>query len=553
MSQKKILATALVFLLVLLTNASSLYAQKIYLLAAGTGNDSATRNCVTVGIATFTDLLRDNLPPSQLVIYNAPSSDWKGVDLPLSKNKGIDLVNAIKTCPATEKDALVLFWFGPRGMDNRDFVLLLDSDNKNDKISRTELVRTLQEKQVRLACLITDSARMFRKFPPALKINGCLNTKQITNLMDDLFFKSSGLLDINSTSDKQYSIILDRYGSGMLEIFHELIECHDYKNFNWSDFIDEANRQIAENFPKHHQTITSFSLPNDLYEKMSAAQISSSGANTAAKETANEALSPTRSGAEGSDQARSDQSGNKGQSAIPGYSNRSNRSGRSQRSHGGKSLNHEKISGWQNRWDAYQKDYEKNHLENDAGSYPQNYSFANRLDYNEDSFGGWSAPVYHAEAGDYLLGINGQRIFNYNQFIAAIQSSPSLIYLTFLDRRYGEIYELRTFMGPSGSRIRLGLSVVNDLFGAVRVTGTAFGSPASRCQYRYGYYERRPYPVPVPVPVPDPDPNPPIPVPVPGPQPQPYNPDPTPDPMPDPAPAPDSASDSSPDSMSVHL
>ena len=543
MRHKKILRAALLFLFFLLTSVSSLYAQKIWLLAAGAGNDHQAGSCVSEGVKTFTDLFRENIPADRLIIYNSGHSNWRGADFAVSKKRASDLVEAVKNCPAAAEDAMVVFWFGPRGIDHDNFIFLMNPEDKNDKLAREDLVRILREKQVRLACLITESGRLFRKFPPPKNITGCLNTRRVTNIMEDLFFKSNGLVDINSVSDKQYSIILNHYGSGMIQVFYELIECHDYKKFNWSDFIDEANRQISENFHKHHQTITSFSLPNDIYEKMNLNQASGENSETAVKKEdrrtterqAGERYSPDRT--------------------SPKYETRS--------------LSRKNISDWQSRWDTYQKEYKSNHSESGASFYPQNYSSATRLQYNEDSFGGWSAPVYHAESGDYLIGINGARIFNYEQFIAAIQSSPSMIYLTFLDRRYGEIYELRTLMGPAGSRVRLGLSVVNDLFGAVRVTGTAFGSPACRCQYRFGYYEHRhfPVPMPVPVPVPTPVPNPvpdpvptpvpnpvpdPVPTPVPNPVPDPVPtpvPNPVPDPLPDPGP--ESVSDSSPDSMSA--
>ena len=62
-----------------------------------------------------------------------------------------------------------------------------------------------------------------------------------------------------------------------------------------------------------------------------------------------------------------------------------------------------------------------------------------------------------------------------------------MIYLTVIDHRTGFVYEMRTVMGPPGPAIRLGLAVVEDPWGGVRVTNTVLGSPAARCQYLIGY------------------------------------------------------------------
>jgi hypothetical protein len=446
---------------------SALHGQVLYVVAAGNLRDDLFAAEFQAGITFFTSLFVENLPAENLMVYNAPGSRWTGDDISTAPHPMETLKAVITDCPAESNDGILVFWFGNGGMVKGEFLFFVkepmptEKDALEDKIeespdgnggevseenpdpqaterneekgkpklverrvSRNELTLALKEKKVRFAGLITDSSRQFKRVSEEKTIRYIPNPSEITSLMSSLFFEPRGFLDINSCCPKQSSLLNGIYGSLMVGAFGEFLETCDYEAVRWTELIDAVNGLMRERSKAYRQRIDLFSVPKELRPE-------------------------------------------------------------SQSSEGSSPAGHHRHSAerWRDDWDEIARRVRARLHEMPEEVYPRNY----------DTISGrfrsvlWSPPLYYPEAGDLLIGINGQRILGYHQFLDAIQASPDLIYLTVIDHRTGFVYEMRTVMGPPGPHTRLGLAVVEDPWGGVRVTGSVLGSPASRCQYLIGY------------------------------------------------------------------
>ena len=514
----------------------NVFGQKLYLLPGGDFKNEIVGATAREGTQFLISLFTDNVPSDRLVIYNNNDS-WKGPEINSPESLPGDLTAAIAACPADPEDAILVYWFGYGSILRNEYYLRADSVSSPNRILRSDIVQALKNKRVRFAALITESGRQFRSYREGDFPFHTPNANKLTPLMTALFFNSQGLLDINSAARRQNPIIIKSRGGAFTEAFAAGLEQYDYKEVNWSEMIARCERIMADRYRGEPQTVDVFSMPDNSGSTADNQTGNQRNVNQAESQTA-----PDNTVATGRN--RSNKTSGSGL-AIP----RTQFPRRSARNTPNTKLD----------WNNYAADWQQRERERTAEPYPQDYlagtgesGYRPGMQAPRFSSGYWSAPLYRPEAGDLLLGINGVQIFTYNQFLAAIQQSPSVIYLTLADSWTGQIYEMRTWMtAAAGQRIRLGLVVMNDAYtyGGLRITGVMAFSPASHCQYRLqslDYYypapirRYRPVPVPVPGPQPQPfNPDPPVPVPVPGPQPQPYNPNPpTPVPVPGPQPQP---------------
>ncbi|MCR5358611.1 MAG: hypothetical protein K6E55_01860 [Thermoguttaceae bacterium] len=439
----------------------ALRAQVLYVAAAGDLRDGACADEIRAGLTFFTSLFVENLPAENVSVYNAPDSNWTGDDISAADHPITALKIAIETCPAAADDGILIFWFGRGGLVKDEFFFFVsepapegetppaekpenadpdggDASDAGDaesaesasdpelvtrRIPRSEVILSLKEKKIRFAGLITESSRSFKRGNTEKTPHYTPNTGEITSLMSSLFFETRGFLDLNSSRKNQSSLLIGTYGSLMLESLGEFLETCDYKAARWTDAIDAVNALMRDNFRAHKQKIDVFSVPKEPRDP------------------------PPPPG--------------------PGPGD----------------WRHHSAQRWRDDWDEIGRSIRERIDRMPDERYPADYQAA------PDRFRSryWSAPVYYPETGDLLIGINGQRILNYRQYLDAIQMSPEMIYLTVIDHRTGFVYEMRTVMGPPGPAIRLGLAVVEDPWGGVRVTNTVLGSPAAHCQYLIGY------------------------------------------------------------------
>jgi len=99
-----------------------------------------------------------------------------------------------------------------------------------------------------------------------------------------------------------------------------------------------------------------------------------------------------------------------------------------------------------------------------------------------DAHTNWSARKYHPEVGDRIVGVNGQRIGNMQDFIRAVKSSPTEITLRIIDHKTGSPYLLRTLLNPVNSPSRLGIEADDSDGEGVEVQNVYADHPGNRCQ-----------------------------------------------------------------------
>ena len=473
--------------------ARSLPAQVLYVAAAGDLRDEAYAEEFRSAVTVFTSLFVENLPSENLSVYNAPGSVWTGGDILTSDHPFETLKTAIADCPAQGEDGILVFWIGRGGMVKDEFFFFdrgtkpfqeespeikagegdsggespdetaeevpepdgeaetgadasetdtdpprpeADNSNQEDanekegpaerRIPRSELVLALKEKKVRFTGLITDSSRQFKRGNPEKNTRYTPNAEEITSLMSSLFFETRGFLDFNSCRRNQTSLLVGYYGSLLVAAMGEFLETGGDQYARWTETVDAVNARMRDRARPHKQKIDLFSVP---------------------KEPRRDPPPPP----------------------PPGFPPE-------ERPHRSAQL-------WRDDWNEIARDIQARLERGREERYPADYEDApSRF---RSSF--WSPPRYYPERGDLLIGINGRRIMNYEQYLDAIQQSPEMIYLTVIDHRTGIVYEMRTVMGPPGPPVRLGLAVVEDPWGGVRVTNTILGSPAAHCQYLIGY------------------------------------------------------------------
>ncbi|MBR0237479.1 MAG: hypothetical protein IJQ39_05270 [Thermoguttaceae bacterium] len=100
------------------------------------------------------------------------------------------------------------------------------------------------------------------------------------------------------------------------------------------------------------------------------------------------------------------------------------------------------------------------------------------VDYDEGT-----APYMCPEKGDRIISVNGIQIQDMAHFSQVIRNANTRITFKLIDRRTGKIMNLMTDLNPKGSYTRLGITVVDDNRGGVRVIDVDAGSPGSRCRY----------------------------------------------------------------------
>lgn len=472
----------------------SLSAQVLYVAAAGDLRDEIYAEDFRSAVTFFTSLFVENLPSENLSVYNAPGSVWTGEDILTSDCPFETLKTAIADCPAQGEDGILVFWIGrgalvkdefffferePKPFQEKGQEITAEDDDSGDgspaeteeealehgegaetesavpetdtdqalsemadpnqenangkekpaerRIPRSELVLALKEKKVRFTGLITDSSRQFKRGNPEKNTHYTPNTEEIISLMSSLFFETRGFLDFNSCRRNQTSLLVGYYGSLMVETMGEFLETDNGKYARWTETVDAVNALMRDRARPHKQKIDLFSVP---------------------KEPRRDPPPPP---------------------PPPGFP----------------AVEHPHRSAelWRDDWNEIVRDIQARLERGREERYPADYEdapsrFRSSL---------WSPPRYYPERGDLLIGINGQRIVNYEQYLDAIQRSPEVIYLTVIDHRTGIVYEMRTVMGPPGPPVRLGLAVVEDPWGGVRVTNTILGSPAAHCQYLIGY------------------------------------------------------------------
>lgn len=102
---------------------------------------------------------------------------------------------------------------------------------------------------------------------------------------------------------------------------------------------------------------------------------------------------------------------------------------------------------------------------------------------------GWSAPMYHPEVGDRIISVNGSSVDDIEEWYSAVKNSSPMIYLTVVDHRTGDTYQLRTRLNSPYADSRLGIYTAETYRRGVVVTGFMPGYPGYRCQLLKSSYD----------------------------------------------------------------
>ena len=231
MKSRKRLLLPIVLLCVLLAQKTQAREAKVFLLlATDTSKDGGISLSTGPDWGFMFDAFYANVPERQLVVYgmDSPALDpdagertaktvWTGPDIRYDLgDMRKKLLEAIDKCPAGPNDTIVFFYSGHGAHDSQGHFLRMP-DQKTD-LYRKDIIRRIQRKNPRLAVVITDSCNelMERALAPRPIAPKLLSPKEMSPLFDELFIRSKGLADINSSSSEEEQVAAGPVGGGLL-------------------------------------------------------------------------------------------------------------------------------------------------------------------------------------------------------------------------------------------------------------------------------------------------------------------------------------------------
>ncbi|MDO4627775.1 MAG: PDZ domain-containing protein [Planctomycetia bacterium] len=242
-------------LLAVLACVSVAQAQTIHLITAGDlrGFRGGAREGIQKDVANITNFFKRRVPTEQLKV-----TDIDGTMV--SPNAIRQAVNALQ---AEENDTIVFYYSGHAAYDSDNggqFFQLFDEKDNRENITRAEIRELMLRKNTRLVVLLTDCCNVFdenRKFGLKMgAMRGTVNT--LAPVIDKLFFKTEGVVNITSSQVGQYSYALQDGSIFTVALIQTLEKVnHDLlKNdkVTWYEMLNQlsitANVLFKEKYPK---------------------------------------------------------------------------------------------------------------------------------------------------------------------------------------------------------------------------------------------------------------------------------------------------------------
>ncbi|MBN2293809.1 MAG: caspase family protein [Pirellulales bacterium] len=447
----KVLTAVLV--MVLIGASSQALASKIYLLLAA-DTSAAGKIALSTGpdLGNMFDVFYANVPENQLAVYNfGENPAWSGPDI---SSDLFDLANkmlkAIDNCPAGPDDTVIFFYSGHGATEKRSGKHFLLMPDRRTSIARQTIIDRIKRKNPRLIVMITDSCSELidRGMLPGPRLM-IIPPQRIAPLFDELFLKSKGLADFNSSTEGQ--IAAGPVGGGLMV----LAMAHKGKKPTFSRTKNKAASN-ASAFSENTPAPPGVKIPPVDFDMIIDQLVGGSSTGTSP------AFDPS----------------------VPPYGFL-----------------------WRNAqkrlsWSTFQKGITRRtdelfHEANPKGrthkgklqktQTPQFYSIpktkeSNRDTQEEERIIKWSKPIYRPEANDRITEVNGNKINDLNDFIRAVKSSPELMVFKIIDHKSGRSFTLRTRLNPPSAESRLGILVVDDARPGIHVKHVRANQPGTRCQ-----------------------------------------------------------------------
>jgi hypothetical protein len=204
-------------------------AQRIYVLAvADTSEKSRMSFSTGPDLQYIFDAFYANVPGQQWLYYNNPLMDqadgtsrphanpWLGPDVHADL-AGLDqkILEAIERCPAGPRDTIFVYYSGHGAHDSKGHFLVMPDGTA--RLYRDQILSKLEQKKPRLAVLMTDSCSTQAPVGIGAGTSAMfMAPDRISPLFDNLFLKSRGVVDLNSSSEGE--IAIGAIGGGLLTL-----------------------------------------------------------------------------------------------------------------------------------------------------------------------------------------------------------------------------------------------------------------------------------------------------------------------------------------------
>ena len=260
---RKFLVLGSVFCWFAVCAACTVCAQTLYLFSEGDVHDENVGTSVVAGTSEIKESIMGNMPGSRVVLYNDPndygsrSQRWTGPDISDSYVVHREILRAIDRCPAGPDDTIFFYWCGHGAFDEGGHFLWMPENRGPQAMRRSEIRDALVRKGVRLVVFVTESCHVLQRFPEAESMPSAIQCDEVPPLFQSLFFRSRGVVNVNSSSPGQTSKASSERGGFftfcLSTCFNELAD----ERYSWKDIFVEIDDHLAQ----LNQTIYIWSLP----------------------------------------------------------------------------------------------------------------------------------------------------------------------------------------------------------------------------------------------------------------------------------------------------
>ncbi len=206
-------------------------ATKISVLMVADTNDPHVREGLTMDLSLVKELFQANVPMNQLDFQTISGNN-------VSAN---GIVTAVNRLTVDQDDTLVFIYTGHGAFDtssNEHYMTLMSDEN----LARSDIRKFLLSKNARTTVLISNSCSNFVQFD-VNSPSGEL-PQQITPLFDELFIKTTGLVDISATMPGEYGMT----GSGGSVFIRGLNSAlgSSQRRVSWTQIIYDINQSTKK-------------------------------------------------------------------------------------------------------------------------------------------------------------------------------------------------------------------------------------------------------------------------------------------------------------------
>ena len=224
----------------------TVHAQRLHAFLVVDSDDSKIGESVATDGRNVFSMLDNGLPDEKCVVYILASRQVT------SKN----IIRTIRNAQIDSTDSVLFYYSGHGSFDgvtgNHQFTL-----DHSDRLSRRDVKNELQRHHPKLAVVLSDCCAGIVNSPTPTRSadpSSRLKTRQeMSKALEDLFFNTSGVVDITSSRPGQVSVGLDSSGGLFTTAIVDAIEANANSRMDWKTLFSEARLRTSKAYESVHK------------------------------------------------------------------------------------------------------------------------------------------------------------------------------------------------------------------------------------------------------------------------------------------------------------